>query len=233
MPKCVCLDHPWDLTPQEARTKQLELARQIRIIPVAMDFQILGAADVGYTSATNQMAAVVVTFQWPDLRLLEVAQMVGSVHFPYIPGLLSFREVPMLLQAFRQLEKPPDVLLCDGQGVAHPRRFGLASHLGLCLGIPTVGCAKKRLCGDHEPVPPSKGAKVPLLLGGEVVGTVYRSRDHVKPIFISPGHLSDVDSSTDLVRRCLGRFRLPEPIRSAHNHATQLRRRLVNPQCAT
>lgn len=227
MPKRVFLDHPWDLTPKEARTKQLELVQQIRITPITMDFQILGAADIGYTSASNQMAAVVVTFRWPDLRPLEVSQVTGSVQFPYIPGLLSFREVPILLQAFGQLETPPDVLLCDGQGMAHPRRFGLVSHLGLCLGIPTVGCAKKRLCGEHEPLPPGKGAKVPLLLRGEVVGTVYRSRDRVKPIFISPGHLSDVDSSTELVCCCLGRFRLPEPIRSAHNLATELRRKLV------
>lgn len=227
MPKRAPLDHPWDLTPREAKIKQLELVQQIRITPLAMDFQVLGAADIGYASACNQMAAVVATFRWPDLHPMEVAHVTGPVQFPYIPGLLSFRELPILLQAFRQLKKPPQVLLCDGQGMAHPRRFGLASHLGLCLGIPTVGCAKKRLCGDHEPLPPNRGAKVPLLLGGEVVGTVYRSRDRVKPIFISPGHLSDVDSSTELVRRCLGRFRLPEPIRSAHTLAAELRRKLV------
>jgi len=227
MPNPLNLTHRWDLSPQQAITKQLELVLKIRLTPMTMDFQTLGAADIGYASSTNQLAAVVATFRWPELHLLEIAQVTASIRFPYIPGLLSFREVPVLLDAFGQLKEPPDVLLCDGQGMAHPRRFGLASHLGLCLGIPTVGCAKKRLCGEHEPLPPGKGASVPLMLKGEVVGTVYRSRDHVKPIFISPGHLSDVKSSTELVRRCLGRFRLPEPIRKAHSLATELRRSLV------
>lgn len=228
MTKPLRVTHPWDLSPREAIAKQLELVQKIRLTPISMDFRTLGAADIGYAPSTNQLAAVMATFQWPGLRLLEVATITAPIRFPYIPGLLSFREVPVLLDAFERLQDPPDVLLCDGQGMAHPRRLGLASHLGLCLGIPTVGCAKKRLCGEHEPLSPLKGASVPLLLRGEVVGRVYRSRDSVKPIFISPGHLSDLDSATQLVSRCLGRFRLPEPIRKAHSLATELRRGLAN-----
>jgi len=132
-----------------------------------------------------------------------------------------------VLAALGKLQYPPDVLLCDGQGIAHPRRFGLASHLGLCLDLPTVGCAKSRLCGDYEPFALQRGAGVPLRFRDEVVGWVFCSRTGVKPIYISPGHLSDQESSKELIRRCLGGFRIPEPQRQAHKLATQLRNALA------
>jgi deoxyribonuclease V len=221
--------HRWDLGPAEAKALQLDLAGRVRLQPLPATLKVLGAADIGYVSATNQLAAVMVTFEWPDLELIESTHVFAPVTFPYIPGLLSFREVPSLLEAHCQLQYPPEVLLCDGQGIAHPRKFGLASHLGLCLNIPTIGCAKKLLCGKHEEVGLEQGSATLLRLRDEVVGWVFRSRAGVRPIYISPGHLSDLESSKDLVYRCLGRFRIPEPLRQAHNLATRLRKTLSAP----
>jgi deoxyribonuclease V len=215
--------HRWDLEPAEARILQQELAAQVVLKPLPEKFQVLGAADIAYVRSTNQLVAVMLTFQWPELSLIESSHVVTPITFPYIPGLLSFREAPAVLEAHRRLRHPPEVLLCDGQGIAHPRRFGLASHLGLCLDLPTIGCAKSRLCGKHEPFELRRGEAAALRFRDEVVGWVFCSRNGVKPIYISPGHLSDLETSKELIRRCLGHFRIPEPLRQAHNLATQLR----------
>ena len=221
--------HRWDLPPAEAKALQQELAGRVKLQPLPATFNVLGAADIGYSSATNQLVAVMVTFRWPDLGHIESAHVVTPVTFPYIPGLLSFREVPALLEAHRRLQYPPDVLICDGQGIAHPRKFGLASHLGLCLETPTIGCAKKLLCGKHDEVGIERGSAALLRHRDEAVGWVFRSRTGVKSIYISPGHLSDLESSKELICRCLGRFRIPEPARQAHNLATRLRQALSSP----
>lgn len=221
--------HRWDVTPAEARALQRDLAARVVLQPLPDDFGVLGAADLAYVASANQLVAVIVTFQWPELNLIESSHVVTPITFPYVPGLLSFREVPAVLEAHRKLNRAPDVLLCDGQGIAHPRRFGLASHLGLCLDLPTIGCAKSRLCGEHEPFALRRGDTVPLRIRDEIVGWVFCSRSTVKPIYVSPGHLSDLESSKELIRRCLGRFRIPEPLRQAHNLATQLRQTLVSP----
>jgi deoxyribonuclease V len=221
--------HRWDLRPAEAKALQLELVNRVRLQPLPSSFTILGAADIAYVSATNQLFAAMLTFQWPSLEFIESSHVIAPITFPYIPGLLSFRELPALLEAHSHLRRPPDVLLCDGQGIAHPRKFGLASHLGLCLDTPTIGCAKKLLCGDHDEVGLDRGSATFLRLRNEEVGWVFRSRTGVKPIYISPGYLSDLESSKDLVSRCLGRFRIPEPLRQAHNLATRLRQALPAP----
>jgi deoxyribonuclease V len=220
--------HSWDLTPKEAKVLQQSLADRVKLQPLPDSFKALGAADIAYVSATNQLVAAILVFKWPDLSLIETSHVVAPITFPYVPGLLSFREVPPLLAAYNKLRRPPEVLLCDGQGIAHPRRFGLASHLGLCLNIPTIGCAKKLLCGKHEDIQLHRGSSTPLNLGDETVGWVFCSRDGVKPIYISPGHLSDLESSKKLIHLCLSRFRIPEPLRQAHNLATQLRRALTD-----
>jgi deoxyribonuclease V len=225
--KADLLPHVWNLTPQEAIARQKELAGRIRLQPLPEDFEVLAAADLAYVGASQRLVAVIVTFVWPGLQMLECVHVVEPVCFPYVPGLLSFREIPPLLAAHQLLKRPPEVFLCDGQGLAHPRKLGLASHLGLCLGIPTVGCAKKRLCGVHPPLELKRGNHVPLDLNGEMVGEVLCSRDGVKPIYISPGHLADFASSRELILRYLGRYRLPEPLRHAHNIATRLRQQLV------
>lgn len=216
-------EHSWNLSPKEAIALQKTLAAQVRIQPLPTKLKIIGAADISYSKRTDLLAAAVLSFSWPGLDLLEAVSHVCKVSFPYVPGLLSFREVPPLVEAYRKMRRRPDVLLCDGQGIAHPRKLGFASHLGLYLGIPTVGCAKSRLCGDHDSLPLNKGSSRPLMLGGEQLGLVFRSRGGVKPIYISPGHLSDIPSSMRLISRCLRRYRIPEPLRLAHIEANRWR----------
>jgi deoxyribonuclease V len=223
----VCLEDLWNLSPGAAIARQKELAELVKIRPLPPHFEVLGAADIAYLQLSKQLVAVILTFEWPQLRLLETVHVVAPVRFPYIPGLLSFREIPPLLEAHQQLQRPPEVLLCDGQGLAHPRKLGLACHLGLCLGIPTVGCAKKRLCGEHQPLELRRGQHTELRLKGTIVGEVFCSRDGVKPIYISPGHLADLDTSRQLIAQCLGRYRIPEPLRQAHQLATRLRQQLL------
>ena len=215
--------HSWTLSVKEAVALQKTLAAQVRIQPLPTRLKIIGAADISYSRHTGLQIAVIVSFRWPGLDLLDSVHYVCRVAFPYVPGLLSFREVPPLIEAYRKIREKPDVLLCDGQGIAHPRKLGFASHLGLCLGIPTVGCAKSRLCGDHESLTLRKGSSKPLLVNGEQVGLVFCSRDGVKPIYISPGHLSDIASSEMLISRCLRRYRIPEPLRLAHLEANRRR----------
>jgi deoxyribonuclease V len=220
--------HSWTLTVKEAVALQNTLAAQVRIQPLPTRLKIIGAADISYSRQADLLMAVIVSLRWPGLDLLDSVHYVCKVTFPYVPGLLSFREVPPIIEAYRKIKARPDVLLCDGQGIAHPRKVGFASHLGLCLGIPTVGCAKSKLCGDHESLSLMKGSSKPLLVNGEKLGLVFCSRDGVKPIYISPGHLSDIASSKRLVSRCLRRYRIPEPLRLAHLEANRLRTEVEN-----
>ncbi|MCK8602113.1 endonuclease V [Desulfoferrobacter suflitae] len=214
------------MPPREAVKLQRILAEQVELRRIAEDFAVLGASDISYMKPVDRLVAVVLTFHWPSLEPLESVHAVSPIGFPYVPGLLSFREIPPLLMAYRLLKRAPDVFLCDGQGIAHPRRLGLASHLGLCLDIPTIGCAKSRLCGEHRPLELRRGNYAPLLLNDVQVGYVFCSRNGVKPIYISPGHLADLDSSRKLIERCLGRFRIPQPLRQAHLEATRIRKSL-------
>jgi deoxyribonuclease V len=215
--------HSWALSPKEAIVLQKTLAERVLIQPLPARLKIVGAEDISYSKHSDLLMAVILTFKWPGLELLESVHHVCRATFPYVPGLLSFREVPPLLEAYSKLGRKPDVLLCDAQGIAHPRKFGLAAHLGLCLELPTVGCAKSRLCGSHDDPPLKKGSSTPLILNGEQVGIVFRTRDGVKPVYISPGHLSDLKSSKRLVDRCVRRYRIPEPLRLAHIEANRLR----------
>jgi deoxyribonuclease V len=157
-----------------------------------------------------------VVLSYPDLDPMDEAFVRGRISFPYIPGLLSFREAPLLIQAFRRLRRLPDVVLYDGQGIAHPRGFGLASHMGVLLGLPSIGCAKKRLVGDFGEVGLQAGSTTPLKMEGKIIGAVIRTRKGVKPVFVSPGHRIDLEFSIKLVLRTCRGFRLPEPLRRAH-----------------
>lgn len=220
--------HSWTLSVKEAIALQKTLAAQVRIQPLPTGLKIIAAADISYSRHTELLIAVIVSLRWPGFDLIESVHYVSRVAFPYVPGLLSFREVPPLIGAYRKIRQKPDVLLCDGQGIAHPRKLGFAAHLGLCLGIPTVGCAKSRLCGDHESLTLRKGSSKPLFVNGEQLGLVLCSRDGVKPIYISPGHLSDIASSKRLIKRCLRRYRIPEPLRLAHLEANRRRAEVEN-----
>jgi deoxyribonuclease V len=211
--------HRWDLSPDEAIALQSDLRREVVADrPIALDrVRLLAGVDVSVKNNVSQAAVVVVSF--PDFRPIETVLAQAKTPFPYIPGLLSFREGPVLEDAFGRLVHEPDVFLFDGMGTAHPRRIGIASHMGLWLQRPTVGCGKTRLCGRHGPLPEEKGAAVPLIDQGEEIGAVVRTRTGTNPLFISPGHLADIPTSVELVLLCSRKYRLPEPIRLAHNAA--------------
>ncbi len=184
----------------------------------------VAGVDVSYEKHGDLFFAGIVVLKLPQMEIVEEGFASARVNFPYIPGLLSFRELPVLLAAFRRLRTVPDAVLVDGQGMAHPRRFGLASHLGLWLDLPTVGCAKSRLCGDHPAPGAFRGDRVPLRHGGEDIGVVLTTRDKVKPLYISPGHRIDIAAAADLVLACSRRYRLPEPTRLAHHLTNRLRK---------
>lgn len=173
----------------------------------------------------DRVFAAVVAWDVEHRRVIERRALSRPLQFPYVPGLLSFREAPALLAVLRRLRTPVDALLCDGQGIAHPRRFGLACHLGVLLGLPAVGCAKSRLIGDWVEPGRDRGERSPLMLGAERIGTVLRTRTGVKPLFVSPGHLCDFEGAEDLVLRCGDGLRLPEPVRLADRHVGMFKHR--------
>jgi len=204
-------------TPQQAVEEQRRLAERVVLRPLPGPPSTVGGLDVGIKNNIAQAAVVVLSF--PDLKVVahSVAQM--PVAFPYIPGLLAYREIPVALEALRGLDVLPDVVICDGQGIAHPRRMGIASHLGILLDHPTVGCAKSRLWGIYNPVPDERGAWEPMMDRGETIGAALRTRKGVKPVFVSPGHKTDLSTALELTLACVTRYRLPEPTRLAHTLA--------------
>jgi deoxyribonuclease V len=213
--------HPWSLSPAEAIALQKELAGQlIDDVPLEINtVKTVAGVDVSVKNDVSQAAVVVMSF--PDLNILETVTCQQPTPFPYIPGLLSFREGPVLVEAFERLHHVPDVFLFDGMGRAHPRRIGIAAHLGLWLQKPTIGCGKTHFIGDYEPPAVQRSSYSPLIDKGEVIGVVLRTRDSVKPVYISVGHLANLDSAIDLLLRCTTRYRLPDPIRAAHLAAGQ------------
>lgn len=212
--------HRWDLTPAEAIALQSELASQIVREGDPDDVRLVAAADIafvertrGWRAGTARAAAVLMTY--PELTVVEHHVVETPVGFPYVPGLLSFREVPALALVFERLAATPDLLLVDGQGIAHPRRFGIAAHVGLLAGVPTIGCAKSRLCGEAGDPAPERGSTAELIDGGEVIGRVVRTKDGVKPLYVSVGHLIGLREAVEWVLRLAPTHRLPEPIRLA------------------
>lgn len=207
--------HPWDLKPAEAAALQARLARQVvrQSRTRLEDMATVAGIDAGYHNETAY--AAVVLLDLTDLRVLEKATAAGPISFPYVPGLLSFREGPVVLEALNKLKSPPDLLMIDGQGVAHPRRFGIASHIGLLTGIPSVGCAKTRLLGDYEEPQRDRGSIAYLKENGETLGAVVRTRTGVKPVFVSIGHLMDLSDSIRIILKSCRGYRLPEPLRWA------------------
>lgn len=213
--------HEWNLTPQQAIQLQGELRKEIiSDQPIDMSsVRLVAGVDVSVKNEVSQAAVVVLTF--PELQVIETVLSHRPTPFPYIPGLLSFREGPVLEEAFEKLQNVPDVFIFDGMGIAHPRRIGIAAHMGLWLQKPTIGCGKTLLIGHFTEPGREKGAHSPLIDRKEVIGEVLRTRDDTKPVFISPGHLADIPTSVEFVMRCTPKYRLPEPIRQAHNAAGQ------------
>jgi deoxyribonuclease V len=217
--------HPWDLTPAEARKLQTQLAAEVDTTTPLNRWDIIAAADVSFGRYDRDLAAAVVVVRSDTFEVVEKVGVIRPITFPYVPGLLSFREAPGLLEAFERVRAAYDVVLCDGQGIAHPRRLGIASHLGLWLDRPTVGCAKSRLFGDFEEPGPKRGDRSPLMDGEDILGSVVRTKDRVKPLFVSPGHRCDLDSAVALVLATSGKYRLPGPARLAHEYVNEVRRR--------
>lgn len=211
--------HDWNLKPDEAIALQKQLASQvISTQPIDLGaVRLVAGVDVSVKNEVSQAAVVVITY--PELHLVETVLASQPTPFPYIPGLLSFREGPVLEQAFQKLEHVPDVFIFDGMGIAHPRRIGIASHMGLWLEKPTIGCGKTHLIGDYQEPTPERGAYSQLVNKGDVIGVALRTRAGVKAVYISPGHLADLKTSIQLTLSCTPKYRLPEPIRLAHGAA--------------
>ncbi|MBZ0252571.1 MAG: endonuclease V [Candidatus Methylomirabilis sp.] len=216
--------HPWPATFPEARALQESLARRVRLRPPRSAPRLIAGADVSYTRGDARFFAAVVLWDADARETVETATNVGESPFPYVPGYLSFRELPTLLDAFRRLGRTPDCVMFDGQGIAHPRRFGLACHGGMVLGLPSLGVAKTRLVGEHKAPGAKAGAWTPLVDKGETVGAALRTRKGVKPVFVSPGDRMDLETAIALTLRCCAGRRIPEPTRLAHIAVNALRR---------
>lgn len=220
--------HRWDVSVEEAKRIQQELARRVVLTPSfnLKDVKTVAGVDVSFFEDNSLSAIVVVTF--PDMEVIEEEVAVVKTNFPYIPGLLAFREAPPIIECAKRIKSDPDILLIDGQGIAHPRRFGIACHIGLLLDKPTIGCAKSWLLGERQgypplpPLPSQKGAYAYLSNGEEVVALAYRSVEGIAPIFISPGHKIDLQTALEIVKATLrDAQRLPIPLLLAHNLATE------------
>ncbi len=210
--------HSWDVTPEEARQLQNRLRAQVILTDRFGTINTVAGVDIGLKKDTAIASVVVLSF--PELQVVDSVVTASPVRFPYIPGLLSFREIPPLLTAFDQLKTIPDLIIVDGQGIAHPRRFGLASHLGLILDKPTIGCAKSRLCGQYNEPDSEQGAYTYLTDKEEVIGAVVRTRTNVRVVYVSIGHRISLDSARIWTLACCRGYRLPETTRYAHNAAS-------------
>jgi deoxyribonuclease V len=211
--------HQWNITPAEAIELQKNLAEQI-IYDRPLDIkaiQFVAGVDVSVKDEQSRAAVVVLSF--PQLEVVEYVTATMPTPFPYVPGLLTFREGPVLVQAFEKLQQVPDVFIFDGMGRIHPRKIGIASHMGLWLKKPTIGCGKTHFLGTYDEPDVQQGAYSNLTHKGELLGVVLRTRANVKPVYISPGHLIDLKTSVDLTLACTPKYRLPEPIRQAHHTA--------------
>ncbi|NIM96284.1 MAG: deoxyribonuclease V [Anaerolineales bacterium] len=209
-------ENEWSITPQRAIAIQEELKSEVILEDRLGSIRLVAGTDVSYIRSEKVSRAAVAILSFPDLNLVDSATSESTTEFPYIPGLLSFREIPAIMSVIAELERLPDLIICDGHGYAHPRRFGLASHLGILCDIPTIGVAKRLLTGTHKPVPNERGAWVPIIVDGETIGAALRSREYTKPIYVSIGHRVSLETAIDLTMECTTRYRLPETTRMAH-----------------
>ncbi|MFH1718633.1 MAG: deoxyribonuclease V [Planctomycetota bacterium] len=222
--------HDWDLSYSQARQLQVSLAGKVQFTPLKAPPRLVAGLDCAFSRDGGRIFAAVVVLRLPDFELVETASAVRKVTFPYIPGLLSFREAPVCIAAVEKLQVRPDVFIIDGQGVAHPRRLGLAAHLGLFFDKPTIGCAKSRLTGTYEEPPLEKGGYSLLRdekgrQGGEpeTIGAVVRTRTNVKPVFVSVGNKCRLADAIETTLACTTKYRLPEPTRLAHQLVGKLK----------
>ena len=221
--------HDWQVTPAEAVALQQQLRSQIRIQPLTKTPKTIAGCDISFNKFEETVYAGIVVLDLETLETIEEAGVVSTATFPYVPGLLSFREIPSLLEAWAKLKTEPDVVMFDGHGIAHPRRIGIASHAGLFLNVPTFGCGKSVLVGKYDEPAPERGSWSPMKHYGEVIGAALRTKNKVNPVYVSPGHLIDLETAITLTLQCDGGrrgygYRLPEPTRRTHNLVNALRR---------
>ncbi len=215
--------HPWSVGINEALRIQEDLRERIILKPTFPEVKIIGGGDVAYSKDEHLLFGTFVALSFPGLEIIEIATGIGKIEFPYIPGLFAFREGPILIRCFQKLTKKPDLVIFDGHGIDHPRGIGLASHMGLWFDLPSIGCAKAPLSQKFRLPGPSKGSYALIRRKGKVAGAVLRTRKHVKPVFVSPGHRIDLLTSIRFILAGCRRFRIPEPLRQAHHAATLLR----------
>lgn len=223
--------HKWDLTPKEAIELQKKLKGDVVLEPLKGDIQYIGGCDLSMNLYSTHVFAGFVVLSYPDLLLVDHVVVEDTVVFPYVPGLLSFREIPPLLKAWKSLRIKPDVVCVDGVGIAHPRRMGIATHLGLALDIPTIGVAKSLLTGTYEQPDREKGSSSLLhdkYNPEEILGVVLRTKENTKPIFVSPGYKVTLYDAEKIVRSCVSKYRIPEPTRLAHEMVNKYRKGLLS-----
>ncbi|MBS1112454.1 MAG: endonuclease [Nitrospirae bacterium] len=213
---------PWPGTISEAKAAQVALRDKVRIVPLRKKTRYIAAVDAAF--AGERIIGAACLYRYPEITLVEETHAEMRNLFPYVPGLLTFREGPVITKVIGQLTINPDVILFDGQGIAHPISMGIASHMGVILDLPAIGCAKSRLIGDYKEPKLRRGSWSPLLYNDTVVGAVLRTRDNVKPIFVSPGHRIDLKSSIDIVLTCISKYRIPEPLRRADFLSKRIKR---------
>jgi deoxyribonuclease V len=216
--------HSWNVTPTDAVALQRELAEHIDTQTPVERCDLIAGADVSYNRFSNVLYAGVIVLRMADLQIVETTCAVSETNFPYVPGLLSFREAPALLKAFAKVQSEPDLVMLDGQGTAHPRRLGLACHIGLWLNRPCLGCAKSRLVGTFKRLGIKAGSRAFLVDHDAIIGAVVRTKTVVKPVFVSPGHRIDLESAVRMVLAARDGYRIPEPTRLADQHVNALRR---------
>lgn len=216
--------HDWTVPPREAVELQKQLRERVRLVPLTRPVASIAGADISFNKYSPTLYAGIVVLALPSLEVIEEVSVVSETRFPYVPGLLSFREAPAVLEAWAKLKTEPDAVMFDGQGIAHPRRIGIASHVGLLIARPTFGCAKSVLVGKYAEPPKERGRWTELTDKGERIGAALRTKTNVQPIFVSPGHLIELDDAIQLTLACDGGYRQPEPTRRAHLLVNKLRR---------
>lgn len=216
--------HDWNLSPREAVELQKSLRERVRLAPLTRAVETIAGTDISFNKFSPTVYAGIVVLRLPSLEVVEEVGVVSETRFPYVPGLLSFRETPSVLMAWAKLKTEPDAVMFDGQGLAHPRRVGIACHVGLLIERPTLGCAKSVLVGKYEEPGQERGAWSEMIDRGETVGAAVRTKTRVQPIYVSPGHLIDLPGAIRLTLECDGGYRQPEPTRLAHHLVNALRR---------
>ena len=211
------------LTPAQAIAYQNELRQHIRIEPLDKPINIIGGADISFNKYSEIVYAGIILLKYPEMTVIGHSSVISRTSFPYISGLLAFREVPALIEAWNKLDTKPDLLVLDGQGIAHERRLGIATHFGLVTGIPTIGSAKSRLSGRYTEPDNEVFAQSPMYDKGEIIGTALRSKKNCNPIYISPGHRISMEQSVEVIKNCIKGYRIPEPTRQAHNLVNKVR----------